>query len=315
MSLFGGGTDYKAYYERYGTTIIGFAIDKYVYVSLRKNHNIFDYKSRITYSVIENVKENDEIQNPGVQGTLKYFELKDGVTICIQGDLPARTGIGSSSSMIVGLIKAIDEYNQATPRHKTSLANTAIYVERDLLQEPGGIQDQIWAAYGGVNSIQIHKDGGFSVRPLPISEEFLEKLKARMVLCHTGFSRNSFHIAGSHDHTNSDVVSIKGRIADISNQALRAFEYEDIENIADLLDTSWKLKKSVSTEISNEFIDGLYNRSREHGALGGKLLGAGGNGFMLFILKDTDKERFLKEMQLESIDFNYAHTGSELILP
>jgi D-glycero-alpha-D-manno-heptose-7-phosphate kinase len=312
ISLFGGSSDYPSYYQRYGSLLLGFAIDKYVYISLRKNYHLFNYNTRVTYSIIESVNENSSIQNPGVKGTLEYEKVEDPLTINIQGDLPARTGIGSSSSMVVGLLNCIDVYRHLPP-NKRSLAQRAIAIEREVLKEPGGIQDQIWAAYGGVNTIEINQGGEFTVRPLPVSVEFLEKLRQRMVLCHTGFARNSFGIAASHDNTSN--VGIKGQMKEVAKQAVVAFKIEDIDEIGRLLHKSWRLKRSVSGQISSEYIDTIYDRGIESGALGGKLLGSGGNGFMLFLLdKHTSREQFCTDIKLEHIDFNYSYGGSEVLL-
>lgn len=314
ISLFGGSCDYSTYYERHGALLVGFTIDKYIYVSLRKNLEIFDYKSRATYSIIEDVKENSKIQNPGIRGTLNHFNIHEGVSIGIQGDMPARTGLGSSSSLVVGLSRAICEMkSEHGVVSKEWLAKHAIEIERVLLAEPGGIQDQIWAAYGGINSISIDVTGKFIVRPLPVSEEFLAKFKDRIVLCHTGFSRNSFEIAASHD--NKEASSIKKQIHNTAEYGLVAFENENIDDIGQLLHRSWLLKKSVSTGISAPYIDSLYQKAIENGAIGGKLLGAGGSGFLFFVLKSgVDKADFCGRIGLTGIDFDYSRTGSETLL-
>jgi D-glycero-alpha-D-manno-heptose-7-phosphate kinase len=313
ISLFGGGTDTKNYFNRWGSLVVGFTIDKYVYVSLRRNHDIFDYKTRVTYSIIESVKDNDKIQNPGVQGTLKHLGITDGLTVSIQGDIPARTGMGSSSSMVVGLVKALDVYkNGRCTLDKNTLAEQAIVIERDVLSEPGGVQDQIWASYGGVNSIVLHKNQT-RVRPLPVTGEFLTEFKRHLVLCHTGFSRNSFIIAASYDAPAA--LEAKHKMLDLARDGLRAFECEYIDDIGQILHRSWLLKRSISTEISNDFINGIYEKGLQSGAVGGKLLGAGGNGFFLFVLHEPDKQQeFCDKLGLTGIDFDYSYGGSEVIL-
>ena len=312
ISLFGGGTDYPSFYKRYGSLLVGFTIDQYVYVYVRKSLDLFDYKSRVAYSVIELVNSNAEIQNPGVKGTLEHFAIHDSLNIGIQGDLPARTGIGSSSSLVVGLSKALVDYLGEEQKTK-SLARAAIKIERELLGEPGGIQDQIWAAYGGVNSITIDTGGDFQVRPIPVSVEFLSSLRDRMVLCHTGFSRNSFEVAASHD--NDKTYGIKEKMLDVAFSGHNAFVRENIDDIGYELDRAWKYKRSISVGITNENIDFVYDRGIDSGAIGGKLLGAGGSGFMLFVLKDgLDKEEFSAKMGLTAVDFDYSYGGSELLL-
>lgn len=314
LSLFGGSSDYSSFYSRYGSLLVGFTIDKYVYLSFKKNENFFDYKTRATYSVIESVKCNKEIQNPGIRGALEYFKMDGPLCISVQSDLPKQTGIGSSSSLSVALTKAIDIYkNGAETYTKKQLAQHAINIERVHLNEPGGIQDQIWAAYGGINSIEIEKTGNFKVRPLHISEEFLSELRDRLILCHTGSGRNSFNLAAAHDSDNS--IAIKEQIKRIAELGLRAFEIENVDEIGRLLHKSWMLKKSIATDISNANIDAVYDRALDNGAIGGKLLGAGANGFMLFLLKEqTDRVAFCNKVGLSSIDFDYSYRGAEALL-
>lgn len=312
ISLFGGGTDYESFFRHSGSLLVGFTIDQYVYMYMRKCLDIFDYKSRVSYSKIEDVKENLEIEHPGVRGTLEYFSVKDGLSIGMCGDLPARTGIGSSSSIVVGLSLALEEYLDLK-HSKKLLAHSAIEIERVLLKEPGGVQDQIWAAYGGVNSIEIKQNGDFEVKPLPVSKEFLETFRSRVVLCHTGFSRDSFDIAASHD--NQSAFDVKKKVLNTAYEGYEAFRKQDIYAIGRCLDKSWKQKREVSTKISSEAIDIAYDKALAHGAIGGKLLGAGGSGFLFFILRDgVDKTEFCARMQLTGIEFDYSFEGSEILL-
>lgn len=314
VSMFGGSSDYTSFFSRYGALLVGFTIDKYVYVSLKKNENFFDYKTRATYSIIESVQDNSDIQNPGIRGAVEYFGLDGPLCINIQSDLPKQTGIGSSSSLSVALSQAIDVYVHGNTTHsKKELAQHAISIEREFLGEPGGLQDQIFAAYGGVCSIEIEKDGNFKVRPLHVSEEFLAELLGRMVLCHTGCGRKSFDLAAAHDSDSS--VAIKEQIKRIAELGLKAFEMESVDEIGRLLHKSWMLKKSIATGISNENIDAVYDKALDSGAIGGKLLGAGSNGFMLFILRDgIEKGQFCKSIGLSSIEFNYSNKGAEVLL-
>lgn len=311
-SLYGGGTDYESFYRHAGAFLVGFTIDQYVYMYVRRCLDIFNYKSRISYSKIEDVQQNCEVEHPGVRGVLEHFGVKEGLSIGMCSDLPARTGLGSSSSMVVGLSRAMEEYLDLV-HSKKRLAQTAIEIERVLLQEPGGIQDQIWAAYGGVNSIEIMPNGDFAVKPLPVSKEFLEEFRSRIVLCHTGFSRDSFDIAASHDNQSS--YDVKKRILDIAHDGYDAFCIQDIEKIGAKLHQSWKHKREVSKKISTESIDVLYTKALYSGAIGGKLLGAGGSGFLFFVLREgIDKKEFCATMGLTGIEFNYSFEGSEILL-
>jgi len=314
VSLWGGSTDYEDFYSKYGSLLVGFTINKYLYVCLRKNYNFFDYGSKISYSHIEEVASNDLIKNPGIRGTLQHLKLEDGVSINIQSDLPARTGIGSSSALSVALAHAIYVYqnraNQATSRQ---LAKDAIYIERKLLNEPGGIQDQIWSAYGGVNSIQIYQEGDFSVRPLAVSPEFLDILGNRMVICYTGEARDSFGIAESHQ--TEDNHGLKKQLLALAGHGRLAFDNEDVDQIGRLLDKGWRIKRHLSSIVSNDYIDNQYDKAMELKAIGGKLLGSGGSGFFLFVLhRDADKQQFIQDLGLQAIDFDFSYGGSQLLL-
>jgi len=225
VSLAGGSSDYKSFYSRHGSLLVGFTINRYVYVALKKNEDIFGPKHRIAYSNIELVDSIDAIQNPGVRGPLQYFNVQDGVSIHIVSDLPKQAGIGSSSALCVALCKAIDIYqNGRETLSKKELAKIAIHIERDMLEEKGGLQDQIWSSYGGPNSIEIEKDGNFKVRPLHVSEEFLEQLRDRIIFAHIGNGRPSFSLAAAHDNDSS--ISIKQQIKRLSELTLQAFESE-----------------------------------------------------------------------------------------
>jgi len=317
ISLWGGSTDYESFYSKHGALIVGFTIDKYIYICLHKNYNYFDYKSRILYSSVEFVNSHAEIQNPGVRGVLEYFKCTDGLQIAIQGDLPAQSGTGSSSAMAVALAKGLDFYfDRKLDYSKKQLAKVAIFVEREMLKESGGIQDQIWAAYGGVNSIEIFKDGDFVVRPIPVSEEFLQILKDRLVFCYAvEHNRQSFTIAQSHDSKTEETIAVKQQMKNIAEHGLYAFQDENIDAIGRLLHQSWLLKRSISDRVSTEKIDQLYSLALKNGAIGGKLLGAGGSGFMLFLLNEgVNRDAFIKDSGLEAVDFNFSYGGAEVLL-
>lgn len=306
VSLFGGSTDYESFYKEYGSLIIGFSINQFCYVSLRRTPNIFKYKSRIIYSKIEEVNDNKKIKHNGIRGVLDYLEIDDGLEINHMSDLPSQTGIGSSSSFIVGLLNAIYKLkNIEINSHK--LANDAIFIERKLLNEPGGIQDEIWAAYGGINSIIINTDGTFEVQPLPLSHKFIDNLFDRSILIYTGSSRDSFEIAKSHDNNNN----IKLNIQKIANEAYRAVLNKDINLIAELLDESWKQKQKISNLISNDNITNMYQLLQKDGMIGGKLLGTGGNGFIYGIMKSyKEKLKMMEKYSEYLVDIKPCFKGS-----
>lgn len=307
VSLFGGSTDYESFYSKYGSLLIGFAINKYSYINLRNLPNIFNYKYKISYSQIEIVNCIKDINHDGVRGICEYLDTKDGYEIYCAADLPAQTGIGSSSSFIVGLLRCFKrEWSNK------QLAEAAIYIERKLLEEAGGIQDQIWAAYGGMNSIGISKDGTFSVRPLPVSEDFKQEFMNRCIMIYTGKTRKSYKIAESHDK--KDAEQYKINILKQAQKAYELFEEEDIEGIAECLDESWKNKKKISPLVSTPAVNKMYKSLEEDGMIGGKLLGTGGSGFIFGILnEDTDVFKIKEKYKSHYIDIDISEKGSVII--
>jgi D-glycero-alpha-D-manno-heptose-7-phosphate kinase len=312
ISLFGGSTDYESFYSKYGSLLVGFAIDKYSYICLRDNPTIFDYQSKISYSKIETIEDNQKIQHNGVRGVLEYLNLMHNrLEISCFNDLPAQTGVGSSSSFIVGLIHAIRHYQKLKPSPK-ELANSAIHVERKHLKESGGIQDQIWAAYGGLNSIKIAQDGEFHVRPLPVSSDFIQRFIKRCFLVYTGNSRQSFSIASSHDTGSED--ENKKNILRLANDGYHAFCNESVDDIGSILRESWESKKRISTLVASTYISDMIDVFYDYGMIGGKLIGSGGSGFIFGITKDEDSTQRIKNTFTKNyINFTISNTGSQII--
>ncbi len=308
VSLFGGSTDYESFYSKFGSLLIGFAIDKYCYISVKETPKIFDYLTKVCYSKIEIVDKNLEIQHNGVRGILQHLNLmNNGYEIYCASDLPAQTGIGSSSSFVVGLLKCLTNHWS-----KKMLANGAIEVERIVLEESGGIQDQIWAAYGGINSISIKRNGDFSVIPLPMSDEFEQEFMSRCIMIYTGKTRKSFKIAASHDSTK--IEDQKLGIMDQAQEAYGLFFHEDIDGIGKCLHKSWEYKKQISNLICTEEVDNIYQSLQNDGMIGGKLLGAGGSGFIFGILREgIDKQGIKEKYKDRYIDINISKNGSEII--
>tara|TARA_R110002153_G_scaffold26366_3_gene82755 strand:- start:504 stop:1466 length:963 start_codon:yes stop_codon:yes gene_type:complete len=309
VSLFGGSTDYESYYSKYGSLLVGFTIDKYCYTMVRKTPKILGYKTRVSYSKVEVLNDNSRIEHNGVRGVLEYLKIKYGVEIAHISDIPSQTGTGSSSSFIVGLLNAFYAIQNKKPTKK-ELAQEAIYIERKLLNESGGIQDQIWAAYGGINSIDINKEGDFQVKPLPVSSGFIEKFFSRCVLIYMGKTRKSYKIAKSHDCNSK----YKENIQKIAHKGYKSFLDQDIDGVATLLNQSWEEKKRVSELVSSDEIDLRYKELKENGVIGGKLLGSGGSGFMFGILGDgITKSDFKKKYRSNFLDFTVSLNGSEII--
>ena len=307
VSLFGGSTDYESYYSKKNAFLIGFAMNKYCYTTLRFNPSIFPYKSKISYSKVEEVDDNADIEHNGVRGTLEYFGLKEGVEISCFSDLPSQTGIGSSSSFVVGLSNAMNRLLYPSESMTVQeLAYAAIHIERKLLKEAGGCQDQIYAAYGGFISIELCGSEDAKIKPMPISSSFTEEFLSRSIFVYTGKSRNSFDIAKSHNKQDKD---------SIKQLALDAYHYflnEDIKKIGECLGKSWEEKKKISDSISNTEIDSMYNDLTSAGMIGGKLLGAGGSGFIFGLCKDERSACRIKK-KFNTIDIGISQKGSEII--
>ena len=310
ISLFGGSTDYKSFYSEHGSLLIGFAIDKYCYITVRNNPTIFDFKTKVSYSTVEIVNDNANIKHDGVRGVIDCLNLKnERLEIACFNDLPAQTGVGSSSSFVVGLINALSNKSKLTAKE---LAKYAIYVEREHLKESGGIQDQIWAAFGGLNSISIKTNGEFNVRPLPVSGEFIKDFMENTFLIYTGNQRKSFKIASSHDTGSKDAN--KQKILQIAKDGYKAFCDEDKNRIGRLLKDSWESKKKISDLICSKDVDDMMDVLYKSGMIGGKLIGSGGSGFIFGITKDRMSNELIKDkFRKDYVDFKISKEGSRII--
>ena len=312
MSFFGGGTDFSGFYDEYGGSVLSSTFDKYCVVTVSHLPRFFEYKNQVTYSKIERVKEVDEIEHPAVRESMKFLDMHE-LRIAYDADLPARTGLGTSSSFVVGMLNAFYAL-KGKYADKKRLAEEAIYVERVLCKESGGIQDQIAAAYGGFNRINFNKDG-FEVHPVVISKERKSTLNGNLMLFFTGISRISAKVASAQ------VKEIKNKTNDLKEMLRLVDEAEkilvskgDLNDFGRLLDYTWKLKRGITTEISSDKIDYHYQKAIEAGALGGKLLGAGGGGFLLFYV-EQDKQRKVAEAlnDLLYIPFEFESQGTRIM--
>ncbi len=283
ISLFGGGTDYPEWYHKNGGSVLATAIDKYCYISCRHLPPFFDHKHRIVYSKVESVKEIEEIEHPSVRAVLSTLGTSAGLEIHHDGDLPARSGLGSSSSFTVGLINVINAM-KGLQTSKNDLAKQAIYIEQEILKENVGSQDQILAAFGGFNKIDFNADDSFNITPVIINKDLTDKLQDHMLLFFTGLSRYASDIA------KAKIANIKNNFRELSqmkemvNEGLSILHRpsDPIKDLGKLLHESWKLKRSLSTKVSTSQIDEIYETGIKAGAIGGKILGAGGGGFILF---------------------------------
>lgn len=317
ISFFGGGTDYPDWFRQEGGRVISTSIDKYCYINCRHLPPFFDHKHRIVYSVIENVTNPSDIQHPSVREVLRYMACERGLEIHHDGDLPARSGLGSSSSFTVGLLHALKALNGAQIS-QDSLARQAIHIEQNLIKESVGSQDQVAAAYGGFNTIDFHSNGDFSVTPIILPEARSADLQSHLMLFFTGFSRIASEIAQSQIQNISARRSELSQMMQMANEALSILQASgSLDDFGALLHEGWCLKKSLSQRISNPELDHIYETARAAGATGGKLLGAGGGGggFMLFFVKPQLQQRVLESLNdLVHVPFRFEHSGSRVVL-
>lgn len=307
ISFFGGSTDYHEFYKEHGSFLIGTTIDKHAYLSMRIRPQILPKESVITYSKQQIVKEWDEIHNPLIREILKHRNIRHRIEFNSFSDIPSRTGLGGSSAFCVGMLHLLDQVFGNYSNTKKGLVKEAIYVERALLREPGGIQDQIWPAYGGLNTIEITKDGEWLVKPLAVTEDFKEELQNSMVLIYTNEQREQDSIAKSHEHKD------KTEILQISKAAHQYFLNEDIESIGKLLYEAWQAKARISPLISNGKINEIVKQVMGMGAYGVKLLGAGGCGFLLVLCNPAVKHRIKVQFSENIMDFKFENKGVSVI--
>ena len=313
MSFFGGGTDLQEFFEENGGAVLSSTFDKYVYVTVRHLPRFFDYKNQLTYSRIERVGSVDELEHPMVRNAMKLLDMHE-LIIHYDADLPARTGLGTSSSFAVGLLNAF-HCLKGKQKDKRTLADEAIYVERIMCEEAGGLQDQIAASYGGLNRIDFDA-GGYRVKPIEITQERKDELNDRLLLFFTGFSRFSAEVQSDtkkNISSNIETLTAMKKMVDEA-EAILADENKSLDEFGVLLDRSWKLKRSTGSKISTGMIDQIYERAMNAGALGGKLLGAGGGGFMLFYVPDEKQEAVKEELKdLLLVPFRFEEEGTSVI--
>ena len=316
ISFFGGGTDYPAWYREHGGSVLATTIDKYCYITCRKLPPFFEYKHRIVYSKIENAYSIDEINHPSVRSTFKWAQVSDGLEIHHDGDLPARSGLGSSSAFTVGLVNALCAMRgEMITQH--ALANNALHIEQDLIGENVGSQDQISAAFGGFNRIDFHRDGKFNVVPLIIPPHRLIELKSHLMLCFTGFSRIADAIAKSKIDNFMNRESELKYMHNMVDEAISILGSINtpIEEFGKLLEQNWQYKRNLSSMVSTAQIDKIYETALTAGAVGGKILGAGGGGFMLLFAKPENHANIRKRLdKLVHVNFDFDTTGSKVVL-
>ena len=316
VSFFGGGTDYPRWYRENGGAVIGTAIDKYCYVSVRNLPPFFEHKHRIVYSNIELVDEVSEILHPAVNGVLQEWAGKAGLEIHHDGDCPARSGLGSSSSFSVGLINAMAAY-QGRMIGRSELMREAIRIEQDVIKEDVGSQDQAWAAFGGTNMIHFETDGRINVKPIIMSDQRRETLSSHMMLFFTGISRIASEQAAQTIENLSSKRANLHEMRSLVDIALKLItdETKSFTELGKLLHEYWKIKKDLTPNVTNSHIDAIYDTALRAGANGGKLLGAGAGGFLL-IMADPDKQFEIRNSLsgLTELTFTIDAPGSQIIV-
>jgi D-glycero-alpha-D-manno-heptose-7-phosphate kinase len=316
ISFFGGGTDYPEWYQEYGGAVLATTIDKYCYISVRELPPFFDHRFRVVYSIVENVREIAEIQHPAVRGVLEWLKVEKGLEIHHDGDLPARSGLGSSSAFTVGLINAIHAL-EGRYVSKDTLAGEAIHVEQCVLRERVGLQDQISTAFGGFNHISIAPNGAYDVSPMVLPRERLTALQDHLLLVFTGISRTAAEVA------QTVVGNMKNKAGDLKTMqqmvdqaiAILASPTTDLIEFGRLLREAWGLKRALSDRVTNSTVDDLLDAALHAGAVGGKLLGAGGGGFVLLFVRPQDHVRVKAALgKLISVPFRFEMSGGRIVL-
>lgn len=313
VSFFGGGTDYPLWYKENGGSVLSTSIDKYCYVSSRYLPPFFDHKSRVVWSKIELVKNFHEIQHPTVREALKFLGVKHGVEIYHNGDLPARSGLGSSSSFAVGLLHALYALIGKQVTHD-KLFEDAIHLEQKILKENVGSQDQVVAACGGLNRIDFGPAGKILVKPLTISKERSKSLEDRLLIFFTGLARSASDVAAAQIQNTPKKEKELRAIHGFVGEAVKILKAGSLNDFGKLLHETWMLKRSLSSQITNPLIDEIYEKGRKAGALGGKLLGAGGGGFILFFAElDQHPKIKLALKDFLHVPIRFENGGSQII--
>jgi D-glycero-alpha-D-manno-heptose-7-phosphate kinase len=313
MSFFGGGTDMPTFFNEYGGAVLSTTFDKYCYVVVRHMPPFHPYLTELVYNHIERINDIEEIEHPLIRECMRLHDIKE-IRLSYEGDLPARTGLGTSSSFAVGMLNAFCALKGKMMSDR-SLAEEAIHIERNILQECGGWQDQIAAAYGGLNRIDFH-DNDFTVHPIIIHQDRKKELNENLLLFYTGLQRFSSDIQAD---TFSKPIDKKNQLLDMlalvdEAEKILSNNKTTLNEFGKLLDLTWKLKRGIGAKVSDGSIDELYNIAIKAGALGGKLLGAGGGGFLLFYCEKEKQKNLINTLnKLMVVPFNFENDGTNVI--
>lgn len=315
ISFFGGGTDYPIYYREHGGKVLSTTISKYNYLTIRELPPFFDHKYRIRYYKSEYKNSIEEIEHPSVKSCLEFMDIDNGIELVHTGDVPAMSGMGSSSAFTVGLLHSLYALKGEFVT-KRKLALEAIEIEQNRIGEAVGSQDQVAAAFGGFNKIEFLQDGRVIVSPLPLAKGKIEELELSICLFFTGISRTASEIAKKQIIATEKKISELDKMKQMVDEACNILCSSNFsaKDFGELLNESWYLKRSITNCISNDFIDEVYQRGLKAGAIGGKLLGAGGGGFLAFVVEKDRRERLIESLQdLLHVPFHFDQMGSHII--
>ena len=313
ISFFGGGTDYPIWYRKYGGSVISSSINKYIYISSRNLFPFFKHNIRLSYAIVEEIQNINEISHPSIKEILKFLKIKKGIEIHYDGDLPGKSGLGSSSSFIVGLLNCLAAQLNYKYTKKILLKNSLL-IEQKKVGDLVGSQDQVAAVYGGLNHIKFKKNGDIKVNKIKITQKNIKNFEESLLLVYTGLLRSSNDIAKTFYSKMNKKNKFLDSINSLTNDALKIFNNGNIDDIGKLLNETWQMKKKLSNKISNDKINNLYDKALEAGALGGKLLGAGGGGFLLLYVK-KNKQKDVKSIFKKNIiiPIKLEKDGSKII--
>lgn len=314
ISLFGGGTDYPSWSREHGGAVLATSIDKYCYLTCRYLPPFFEHRYRVVYSKIENCHTIDEISHPAAREVLRFMQMDRGVEIHHDGDLPARSGMGSSSAFTVGLLHALYALKGRMPS-KHQLAMESIRVEQEMVKETVGSQDQVMAAYGGLSYVLFHPNGEITVRPMALAYDRVRELNAHLMLFYTGIKRTAAEVAKSYVDQISEKQRQLHRLRQMVDESIAILNNgNDLSAFGDLLHDAWLAKRSLSAHVTNSDVDDIYEAARAAGARGGKLTGAGGGGFMLLFAPPSRHEAIRQRLnKLLHVPFEFEFNGSQII--
>jgi len=314
ISFFGGGTDYPCWYLKYGGQVLSTSIDKYCYITSRVLPPFFEHRLRIVYSKMEQCQHYNEVKHPAVREVLRFLKIDQGLEIHHDGDLPARSGIGSSSSFTVGLLHALYAHLGIMPSKKR-LAMESIHIEQNMIEEAVGSQDQICAAHGGLNLIKFFKNGEINVQPVTLHVDRLEELNSHLMLFYTGIRRTASDVAQGYVNDLDKRHKLLCRMQKMVDTGVEILSSNsDIREFGELLHETWMLKRDLSSEVSNPVVDDLYRRAQDAGAIGGKITGAGGGGFLLLFVQPSMQKKVREALYKRiHVPFQFESGGSQII--